>query len=122
MGETLQSRAAGSYAMTLGIPEMIVGSLKEYEETAVEWALDYQNGGRKLSDIRERLERNRLTSPLFDTKRWVRDWEIAMEMIWKNYEERKVFENIEVPNNPWDTTIDQWSNAQISHKFWNNNK
>jgi len=102
----------------IGIPEMIVGSLREYEERAVEWALDYQKGGRKLRDIRDRLEGKRLTSPLFDTKRWVRDWEIAIQMIWKNYEDGKDFENIEIPNNSWDNTIDQWFSTQLSPKFW----
>jgi len=38
------------------------------------------------------LEEKRLTSPLFDTKRWVRDWEIAIQMIWKNYEDGKDFQ------------------------------
>jgi len=118
MGETFQSRAAGSYIYTLGIPEMIVDSLQEYEDRAVDWALDYQKGGRKLRDIRDRLERNRLTSPLFDTKRWVRDWEIAMQMVWENYENGKDFENIEIPNNPWDKKINEWFSTQISPKFW----
>jgi len=119
MGETFQSRAAGSYAATLGVPEMVVGSLREYEERAVEWALDAESGGNKLKNVREKLGKNRLTSPLFDTKRWVRDWERGMELIWKIHEEGGKPTHVTVSDEPCSETVSDWINLGESNKFWN---
>jgi len=115
MGETFQSRAAGSYAATIGVPEMVVGSVEEYEERAVEWALD----ATKLKYVRDKLEKNRLTSPLFDTKRWVRDWERAMELVWKIHEKGGQPTHVTVPEEPLPETILDWMDLAESNKFWN---
>ena len=37
-------------------------------------------GSKQLRTLRKRLERNRLTMPLFDTKGWVRDFEKALKI------------------------------------------
>lgn len=42
-------------------------------------------GSKQLRQLRKRLERNRLTMPLFDTKGWVRDFEKALKMQWEIY-------------------------------------
>jgi predicted O-linked N-acetylglucosamine transferase (SPINDLY family) len=39
-----------------------------------------------LSELRRMLYESRWTSPLFDTKRWVRDLEEAYEIAWKKWE------------------------------------
>jgi len=118
MGETFQSRAAGSYVNTLGCPEMVVNSLEEYEERAVEWALDAQAGGTKLKNVRKKLEENRLTSPLFDTRRYIRDWENAMELIWKIHAEGDKPRHVTVPQEPWLETILDRMDLKESNKFW----
>jgi len=40
---------------------------------------------RQLHILRKRLEANRLTMPMFDTKGWVRDFEKALKMQWEIY-------------------------------------
>jgi protein O-GlcNAc transferase len=42
-------------------------------------------GSKQLQVLRKRLERNRLTMPLFDTKGWVRDFEKALKIQWEIY-------------------------------------
>ena len=43
------------------------------------------SGSKQLRKLRKRLERNRLTMPLFDTKGWVRDFEKALKIQWEIY-------------------------------------
>lgn len=42
-------------------------------------------GSKQLKLLRKRLERNRLTMPLFDTKGWVRDFEKSLKIQWEIY-------------------------------------
>ena len=42
-------------------------------------------GSKQLQLLRKKLERNRLTMPLFDTKGWVRDFEKALKIQWEIY-------------------------------------
>lgn len=42
-------------------------------------------GSKQLRLLRKKLERNRLTMPLFDTKGWVRDFEKALKIQWEIY-------------------------------------
>ncbi|KAJ8755499.1 hypothetical protein K2173_019297 [Erythroxylum novogranatense] len=77
--EKMATRVAGSLCLATGLgEEMIVSSLKEYEERAVTLALDRA----KLQDLTNRLKAARLTCPLFDTARWVRNLERAYFKMW----------------------------------------
>lgn len=69
--------------------ELIASNDDEYEAMAVRLARDcayegYRAKGR-LSELRRMLYESRWTSPLFDTKRWVRDLEEAYETAWKKW-------------------------------------
>lgn len=44
-----------------------------------------RTGSKQLQALRARLERNRLTMPLFDTRGWVRDFEKALKIQWEVY-------------------------------------
>lgn len=55
--------------------------MKEYEEKAVSLALDRP----KLQDLTNRLKVARITCPLFDTERWVRNLERAYFKMWNLY-------------------------------------
>ncbi|KAK4766679.1 hypothetical protein SAY87_008321 [Trapa incisa] len=80
--EKMATRVAGSLCLATGVgEEMIVGSLKEYEEKAVSLALDRP----KLQDLRSRLEASRMVCPLFDTARWVRNLGRAYFKMWNLY-------------------------------------
>ena len=73
MGESFASRMAASLLNAIRLPELITTSLAEYEALAIELALNPE----KLGEIRRNLERNRLTTPLFDTQRFTRHIEAA---------------------------------------------
>ncbi|KAI4378055.1 hypothetical protein MLD38_015595 [Melastoma candidum] len=80
--ETMATRVAGSLCMATGLgEEMIVKSLQEYEERAVTLALNRP----MLQSLSNRLKSVRLTCPLFDTVRWVRNLERAYFKMWNLY-------------------------------------
>ncbi|XP_072971752.1 probable UDP-N-acetylglucosamine--peptide N-acetylglucosaminyltransferase SEC [Typha angustifolia] len=80
--EKMATRVAGSLCLAAGVgEEMIVNSLKEYEERAVELALNPS----KLQALTNKLKAARLTCPLFDTARWVRNLERAYFKMWNLY-------------------------------------
>jgi len=72
-GRTFAARAAASVLRAVGLPELITGTLTEYEGKA----LELLRAPEKLRELRERLARQRLTSPLFDTERFTRHLESA---------------------------------------------
>jgi len=101
------SRMAGSIVAS-ALPEgrdgdearrdLLVRSEREYIDTAIELAqglrypasevkgqkIGYGKG--RLVDLRRMLWEERWTSRLFDTKRWVRDLEVAYWAAWKKWE------------------------------------
>ncbi|XP_062164882.1 probable UDP-N-acetylglucosamine--peptide N-acetylglucosaminyltransferase SEC [Alnus glutinosa] len=80
--EKMATRVAGSLCLATGVgEEMIVSSMKEYEEKAVSLALHRP----KLQELTNRLKAARLTCPLFDTARWVRNLERAYFKMWNLY-------------------------------------
>jgi protein O-GlcNAc transferase len=78
-GSAYAGRVAGSLLRTIGLPELITGSLQDYEALALKLARDR----RLLADLRARLERNLATSPLFDTDRFRRHIEAAYTKMWE---------------------------------------
>ncbi|WOL11509.1 putative UDP-N-acetylglucosamine--peptide N-acetylglucosaminyltransferase SEC [Canna indica] len=80
--EKMATRVAGSLCLATGVgEEMIVNSLKEYEERAVDLALNPS----KLQALTNRLKAVRMTCPLFDAKRWVLNLERAYFKMWNLY-------------------------------------
>jgi predicted O-linked N-acetylglucosamine transferase (SPINDLY family) len=92
-GETFASRVAGSLLKAIGVPELITNSLEDYEAKALSLA---QNPS-ELVGLRRRLTENRLTAPLFDSKRFTRHLERAYQMMWENYLRGESPNRIEVP-------------------------
>jgi predicted O-linked N-acetylglucosamine transferase (SPINDLY family) len=78
-GSHFASRASASMLTAIGLPELITHSLKAYETLAVRLARNPD----ELQRIRQRLEENRLTKPLFDTPRFVRNLEKAYKEMWE---------------------------------------
>ncbi|KAL7615458.1 hypothetical protein Lser_V15G06221 [Lactuca serriola] len=77
--EKMATRVAGSLCLATGVgEEMIVNSMKEYEERAVYLALNRS----KLEELKSKLKLSRLTCPLFDTSRWVKNLERAYFKMW----------------------------------------
>jgi predicted O-linked N-acetylglucosamine transferase (SPINDLY family) len=92
-GETFASRIAGSLLTAIGLPELITYSLEEYEARALYLA----RNPAELACLRERLAKNRLTAPLFDSERFTRHLECAYQMIWDIYMRGETPRRIEVP-------------------------
>ncbi|KAI3794895.1 hypothetical protein L1987_37536 [Smallanthus sonchifolius] len=77
--EKMATRVAGSLCLATGVGEdMIVNSMKEYEDRAVYLALNRS----KLQDLTEKLKTSRLSCPLFDTSRWVKNLERSYFKMW----------------------------------------
>jgi predicted O-linked N-acetylglucosamine transferase (SPINDLY family) len=71
IGETFAGRVAASLLSALGLPELIVNTHDEYYAKALELASNTQ----LLSALRNKQEVNRLTTPLFNTRQYVKDLE-----------------------------------------------
>jgi predicted O-linked N-acetylglucosamine transferase (SPINDLY family) len=82
IGENFVSRVAASLLQTIGLPELVTGSLEEYFALARDLALDPA----RLTTLREHLAQQRLSSPLFDTERFTRHLETLYLRIWEQHE------------------------------------
>ena len=79
IGDTFAGRVATSLLNAVGLPELITRSPEEYEALAVALALDREN----LQNIRKKLGKNRLTTPLFDTPLYARHLELVYEAMYR---------------------------------------
>jgi len=80
-GDTFAGRVAGSLLTAIGMPELVMGSLEEYEQTALALARDPQ----RLIALRQKLEKNRETSALFDLPKLTGNIEAAYEQMWQTW-------------------------------------
>ena len=81
IGQSFASRVAASLLHAIGLPDLITRSQQEYEAIAVELARNPE----RLSEIRSRLEKNRLTSSLFNGRLFARHLEAAYTTILDRY-------------------------------------
>jgi predicted O-linked N-acetylglucosamine transferase (SPINDLY family) len=75
VGETFESRVASSLLTAVGLPELIAPSREAYVATAIDLATNPE----RLRTLKETLERNRATTPLFDTELYTHRLEAAFE-------------------------------------------
>ena len=76
-GDGWPSLVAASLAEAIGVREMVVGTLAEYENLAVELA----NKPLMLKTLKKRIMQQRHSAPLFDTNRWMVNFEkVRMRM------------------------------------------
>jgi protein O-GlcNAc transferase len=80
-GTTFPGRVAASMLKAAGLPELVTGSLEDYEALALGLAADPA----RLSSIRRKLADNRATCPLFDSDRFRRHIEAAYTTMWDIY-------------------------------------
>ena len=74
MGQTFASRVAGSLLNAVGLSELICTDVQQYRRTIVDLARDPA----RRQAMRDRLDRAREDSPLFDSARFTRDYEALM--------------------------------------------
>ena len=72
-GGTFAGRVAASLLTNIGLPDLIASSQEDYERLAVAFATQPD----RLNALRQKLDANRLTAPLFDTERFTRHLEQA---------------------------------------------
>jgi protein O-GlcNAc transferase len=92
IGETFASRVAASLLRAIDLPELVTTSPETYAALAIELAADPE----KLSGLKEKLARNRLTAPLFDTARFTRHIEAAYAAMYARDQEGLAPEHIYV--------------------------
>jgi predicted O-linked N-acetylglucosamine transferase (SPINDLY family) len=74
IGRQFAARVAASLLTAAGLPELIARDEAEYETLILDLAADRD----RLAGLRARLEATRFTMPLFDTKRFTRDFEAGL--------------------------------------------
>jgi len=94
LGDAYAGRMAGSLLSSIGLKELITNTLEEYENLAVELA----NNPHRIQELKDKHEKNRLTTPLFDTKTFTRDLEKAYKQIISNYHNQVPIDHIYVEN------------------------
>ena len=82
MGESFASRVAASLLNAIRLPELVTSTQEEYEALAIVFATNPE----KLKLIRQKLEQNRLTTPLFDTQLFTRHIEEAYRLMYERYQ------------------------------------
>ena len=78
-GGTFAGRVAASLLQAIGLPDLVTQTLTDYETLALQLALDPD----RLRAIRVELAANRLTTALFDSRRFARHLESAFETMWR---------------------------------------
>jgi predicted O-linked N-acetylglucosamine transferase (SPINDLY family) len=93
-GETFASRVAASLLRATGLPELITSTASEYEELAV----DLAHHPERLHALRQRLQQNRPTAPLFDCQSFTRHLESAYTAIFERYHASLPPDHIHIPH------------------------
>lgn len=81
LGTHFASRVCASILLEAGLPELVCKSLEEYEEKAVDLALNPD----KLNKLKKKITQERLKKSLFDTKGFVKDLERAYIKMWEKW-------------------------------------
>jgi len=81
-GTSFAARVAASLVYAVGLPELVTHCLEDYEALALKLATDPP----RLRSIRDKLEVNRLSHPLFDTDRFRRHIEAAYATMWETWQ------------------------------------
>ena len=75
-------RVATSLLHAVGLPELSVATLADYERAAI----DLARAPDRRVELRARLDRNRRAIPLFETTRFARSLERVYEAMWARHE------------------------------------
>ncbi len=79
LGQAFPGRVASSLLRAVGLAELVVNSLQDYENLALALASDPA----RLDALRHRLIENRLRAPLFDTALFAKHAETAFTAMWQ---------------------------------------
>ncbi|NJL59307.1 MAG: tetratricopeptide repeat protein [Desulfobacteraceae bacterium] len=93
-GKTFASRVSSGMLTVIDLPELITYTHQDYEKLILRLATHPD----ELLRIRQKLSKNRLTTPLFDTPRFVKNLENAFREMWKVFMSGQAPRPIEVPD------------------------
>ena len=82
MGEGFASRVAASLLNAIGLPELVTETTSEYEALAIELA----KNSNKLNAFKDKLQSNRLATPLFNTTLFTKHIEAAHTKMYERYQ------------------------------------
>ena len=92
MGESFASRVGASLLSAIELKELITKSEKEYEKLAIKLATN----PKLLNKIKNKLKKNKVLKPLFNTKLYTSNIELAYTKIYNNYYSNLPIKNIEI--------------------------
>jgi len=81
IGKSYTSRMAASMLRAIGLNELVTRTEKEYEDLII----DLATNSKKLHEIKEKLSKNRLSEPLFDTELYIKHLEEGYKRVYENY-------------------------------------
>jgi protein O-GlcNAc transferase len=81
-GKSFAGRVGASLLHAIGMPELITYTEQEFEDKAVDLATHPE----KLAALKIKLSKNRLTTPLFDTKLYTKHFESALIEAYERYQ------------------------------------
>lgn len=90
MGKSFASRVAGSLLTAIELPELITHTQVDYEAKAIELATNPA----MLQELKSKLEKNRLTTPLFNSKLFAKHIEASYEAMYERSQAGLPPENI----------------------------
>ena len=93
-GESFAARVASSLLMAIGLPELVTSSALEYESLAIELATNHAY----LNQLKEKLEKNRLSTPLFDASQFTKNIEKAYLHMNSRYQKGLKPDHIDIEN------------------------
>lgn len=82
-GEHFASRVGASLLEAVGMPELIMATFEDYKAEAIRLA----RKPKALTAIRKKLADKRLTTPLYDTDRFARNLDHALQLMWRRWRE-----------------------------------
>ena len=80
-GKSMASRVAGSLLTNINMKELITYNYDDYKNMA----LKLSNDKNYYNDIKSRLQKERLTSSLFNTKQYTKDLESIYSKLYKDF-------------------------------------
>ena len=91
-GQSFASRVAGSLLNAVNLKELITKTKKEYEDLILKLA----KNPKQLKEIKNKLKKNRLKEPLFNSKLYTKKIESAYKKIYERYNSDLPLKNIEI--------------------------
>ena len=92
IGNSFASRVSASLLNAIDLPELITHSEEEFENLA----LDFANDKNKLDKVKIKLEKNKISKSLFNTKLYTKNIETSYKIIYDRYLRDLPPEDIEI--------------------------